>query len=155
MKRLLLLSVLVACAPAAVTDFPEIEGWGSPTAVNSYDASSLWEFINGAAETFMQYGFQGLETAEFSRDGTILAVSIYDMGSALNAYGIYRSERPDEVEPLAIGAQAIVSPPYQALMAKDRFILMRIAPSNALHRALSIVRTWIHPSRRVSKPSTR
>ena len=121
MKRLVLLSVLVACAAAPVTDFPEIEGWGSPTAVNSYDAGSLWEYINGAAETFMQYGFQGLETAEFSRDGTILAVSIYDMGSALNAYGIYRSERPDEVEPLAIGAQAIVSPPYQALMAKDRF----------------------------------
>ena len=121
MKRLVLLSVLVACAPAPVTDFPEIEGWGSPTAVNSYHAESLWEYINGAAETFMQYGFQGLETAEFSRDGTILAVSIYDMGSALNAYGIYRSERPDEVEPLAIGAQATVSPPYQALMAKDRF----------------------------------
>jgi len=121
LKRLVLLSVLVACAQAPVTDFPEIEGWGSPTAVDSYDADSLWEFINGAAETFIQYGFQGLETAELSRDGTILAVSIYDMGSALNAYGIYRTELPDGVEPLAIGAQAIVSPPYQALMAKDRF----------------------------------
>ena len=121
MKKLFLLSVLVACAPAAVTEFPEIEGWRPETEVTSYDASSLWEFINGAAETFMQYGFQGLETAELSRDGTVVAVSIYDMGSALNAYGIYRSEFPDGAKPLAIGAQAMVSPPYQALMAKDRF----------------------------------
>jgi hypothetical protein len=120
-KRLVLLSVLVACAPSAVTDFPEIEGWRPETAVTSYDANGLWEFINGAAETFMQYGFQGVETAEFSRDGTRVAVSIYDMGSALNAYGIYRTELPDAAEPLALGAQAIVSPPYQALMAKDRF----------------------------------
>jgi hypothetical protein len=123
LKRLVLLSVLVACAQAPVTDFPEIEGWGSPTAVNSYDADSLWEFINGAAETFIQYGFKELETAEFSRDGTKVAVSIYDMGSALNAYGVYRTELPDAAEPLAIGAPAIVSPPYQALMAKDRFYI--------------------------------
>jgi hypothetical protein len=121
LKKLVLCLVLVACAPAPVTEFPEIEGWRLETAVNSYDAVSLWEFINGAAETFMQYGFRGVETAELSRDGTILAVSIYDMGSALNAYGIYRSELPDAAEPLAIGAQAIMSPPYQALMAKDRF----------------------------------
>jgi len=121
LKRLVLLSFLVACAPTAVTDIPEIEGWSPETTVTSYDAESLWEFINGAAETFMQYGFQGVETAELSRDGTTLSVSIYDMGSALNAYGIYRSELPDSSEPLAIGAQAIVSPPYQALMAKDRF----------------------------------
>ena len=59
MKKLVLLCVLVACAPAAVTDFPEIEGWTSPTAVNSYDAISLWEFINGAADTFIQYGSRG------------------------------------------------------------------------------------------------
>jgi hypothetical protein len=121
LKRLVLLSVLVACAQAPVPDFPEIEGWNLQIAVSSYDADGLWELINGAAETFMQYGFQGVETGELSRDGTVLAVSIYDMGSALNAYGIYRTELPDGVEPLAIGAQAIVSPPYQALMAKDRF----------------------------------
>jgi hypothetical protein len=120
-KRLVLLSVLVACAPTAVTDFPEIDGWRPETAVASYDAESLWELINGGAETFLQYDFQGVETAELSRDGTILAVSIYDMGSALNAFGIYRSELPDGAEPVAVGAQAIVSPPYQALMAKDRF----------------------------------
>jgi len=121
LKKLVLLCVLVAWAPAPVTDFPEIEGWRPETAVSSYDSESLWEFINGAAETFIQYGFKRLETAEFSRDGTVVTVNIYDMGSALNAYGIYRTELPDAAEPLAIGAQAIVSPPYQALMAKDRF----------------------------------
>jgi len=121
LKRLVLFSVLVVCASTTGAEFPEIEGWTPETAVTSYDAGSLWEFINGAAETFKQYGFQGLETAELSRDGTVVAVSIYDMGSALNAFGIYRSELPDAAESLAIGAQAIVAPPYQALMAKDRF----------------------------------
>jgi hypothetical protein len=135
LKKLVLLSVLVACAPSTVTDFPEIEGWRPETAVTSYDANGLWELINGAAETFMQYGFQGVETAEFARDGTRVAVSIYDMGSALNAYGIYRTELPDAAEPLAIGAQAIVSPPYQALMAKDRFYVKVDVSDGALEGA--------------------
>jgi hypothetical protein len=136
LKRLVLLSVLVACAPtAAVTDFPEIEGWSPQTEVSSYDADSLWELINGAAETYMQYGFQAVETAELSREGTTLAVSIYDMGSALNAYGIYRTELPDAGGPLAVGAQAMVSPPYQALMAKDRFYVKVDVYDGALDEA--------------------
>jgi len=121
LKNLVLLCAVVACALPVAADFPEVKGWSPESEVSTYDADSLWEFINGAAETFMQYGFQGLETVELSRDGTVLAVSIYDMGTPINAYGIYRTELPDETEPLSIGAQAIVSPPYQALMAKDRF----------------------------------
>ncbi len=122
MKKLsLFFVVLVVVTPAAALDFPEIEGWTPDSEVSSYDSDSLWEYINGAAETFMQYGFQGLETAELSRDGVTVAVSIYDMGTPINAYGIYRTELPDDTKPLSIGAQAVVSPPYQALMAKDRF----------------------------------
>lgn len=122
MKNLVLLFAVAAFAvPIGATGIPEIDGWSPAGEVAAYDAESLWEFINGAAETFMQYGFQGLETVELERDGTLVAVSIYDMGSPINAYGIYRTELPDDVEPLAIGAQAIVSAPYQALLAKDRF----------------------------------
>ena len=154
MKKLVLLVVLVACAPTAVTDFPEIEGWSPVTAVSSYDSESLWEFINGAADTFMQFGFQGLETAELSRDGIRVAIGIYDMGSALNAYGIYRFELPDAAEPLAIGAQSVVSPPYQALMAKDRFYVKVDVYSGEMKGAvgravLETVAAWLPGSDRM------
>jgi hypothetical protein len=45
------------------------------------------------------------------------------MGSPLNAFGIYRTEAPAEAPALSIGAQAVVSPPYQCLLVKDRYYL--------------------------------
>jgi len=113
--------VLLFAVTALAVDFPQIEGWERESDITTYNTETLWEFINGAAETFMQYGFQEVKTAELSRAGTTVAVSIYDMGSPLDAYGVYRTEVPEGETALAIGAQAIVSAPYQCLMAKDRY----------------------------------
>lgn len=116
---LLLVVLMTTSAPAV--DIPVIEGWTPAGDAITFGPSTLWEHINGAAETFLQYGFQGLATGELSNDGVAIAVGVYDMGSALNAYGIYRTEMPEAAATLAIGAQAVVSPPYQCLLVKDRF----------------------------------
>ena len=116
-----LLISICAVTPAFAADFPEIAGWSPAGELSTFSSSTLWEHINGAAETFLQYGFQELKTAELSRDGVTVAVGIYDMGAPLNAYGIYRTELPDGAATTAIGAQAVISPPYQCLMTKDRF----------------------------------
>ena len=116
----LLLAVLTITS-AYAADLPEIEGWQPAGEVMTFSPTTLWEHINGAAETFLQYGFQKLTTGEFSRNGVTISVGVNDMGSALNAYGIYRTEAPEDVETIDIGAQAVISPPYQCLLAKDRF----------------------------------
>jgi hypothetical protein len=118
---ILLAAVLGAAVPGAAADFPQIKGWSPATEVQTYTTDTLWEYINGAAEVFVQYGFRELETRELSADGVTVAVGIYDMGTPLNAFGIYRTEAPTDTPPEAVGGEAVVSPPYQALMAKDRY----------------------------------
>ncbi len=117
---LLLLAVLTI-TPAFAAEFPAVEGWDPAGEAMTFSPTTLWEHINGAAETFLQYGFQGLATAELSHGDVTVAVGVYDMGSPLNAYGIYRTEAPEDAETQDIGAQAVISPPYQCLLAKDRF----------------------------------
>ncbi len=117
----LVIALFFVINPASAVDFPTVEGWNPAGEVMTFTPDTLWEHINGAAETFLQYGFVELKTAELSKDGVTVAVGIYEMGSPLNAFGIYRTELPEDAATVEIGGQALISAPYQALMVKDRF----------------------------------
>ena len=102
-------------------DFPKLEGWTPISEVSDYEPDNLWEYINGAAELFLAYGFHYLQSCDLEGEGISVTVDIYHMGERLNAYGMYKTERPDEVKRFAFGGEAVVSPPYQALLLKDAY----------------------------------
>lgn len=132
MRGLLATSVLVlaltACGgppqeatPVQETPVPtvaplELEGWQPTAEPRAYGADSLWEYINGAADQFVASGFEELEVRGLRRDDLEVEVQLYDMGTPLNAWGIFRTETVGR-EPLDIAAGAVVSPPYQAQLA--------------------------------------
>jgi hypothetical protein len=66
---------------------------------------NLWEYIDGAAESYHNYGFVALLHREFKTSRSELTVDIYDMGAALNAFGIYAAERPPDQAVIPIGAE--------------------------------------------------
>ena len=101
--------------------FPTLNGWEIISEVDSYNSENLWEYINGAAEQFYDYGFEELKSAEFKSETISAVIDIYDMGTALNAFGIYMTERPRKGNYLNIGTEAIVTPPAQALLLKDKY----------------------------------
>ena len=76
------------------TDFPVVEGWSRPGDVLTYDADNLWEYINGAAELFVEFGVQTCRTADLVSGEVTVTVDLYDMGTPLNAFGVYERERP-------------------------------------------------------------
>ena len=43
------------------------------------------------------------------------------MDSRLNAFGMYKTECPQDCNRLEIGVEAVVSPPYQCLLLKDSY----------------------------------
>ncbi|MFH1942903.1 MAG: DUF6599 family protein [bacterium] len=102
-------------------DFPKIDGWKPVSEVKAYQPENLWEYIDGAAELFLSYGFREMVCCDLSAKDRVVTVHIYDMGTRLNAFGIYRTERPDGIERLPVGAEGTVLPPYQCLLLKDRF----------------------------------
>jgi|GEM_PF-2929960 len=60
-----------------------------------YDASNLYDRINGAAPAYMACGFESLTAYSiFDKGGEIeIALDIFDMGLGRNAFGIYSLER--------------------------------------------------------------
>jgi hypothetical protein len=100
--------------------FPEVDGWALVSEVREYDADNLWEYIDGAAELFVEYELESCHTGDLSAGDLVVTVDYYDMGTPLNAFGVYVRERPEPGIVLAGATEALISPPYQALLLKGR-----------------------------------
>jgi len=122
MKKIIIaILIILPLFFALSNDFPSIKGWEKAGEVKTYYPENLWEYINGAADNFLSYGFKELNYCDIRKDSLIVTVNIYDMGNSLNAYGIYISEKGAEQETLDIGVESIVSLPYQCLLLKGQY----------------------------------
>jgi hypothetical protein len=111
-------SALTASCAEAPSGFPEVEGWTQSGEVRIYTADNLWEYIDGAAVLFVEYGVQTCMTADMSAPGVSVTIDLYEMGSALRAVGVFKRESAGSGEVLSGTTVATLSPPYQALMVK-------------------------------------
>ncbi|NOX97753.1 MAG: hypothetical protein GXO98_06835 [Nitrospirae bacterium] len=87
-------------------------GWRREKKPSSYNPGNLYEYIDGAAELYLDYGFKKLVTALYLYEGKkdySLIIDVYDMGSELNAFGIHSSYRGSEAQLLEIGSEAYLT----------------------------------------------
>ena len=82
---------------ARATSLPStIEGWKWDGKELQYDSRSLFDYIDGAGELYLAYGFQNLTVRRFEEmNQPPLTLEVYDMGSAEGAYGVFSFERQD------------------------------------------------------------
>jgi hypothetical protein len=88
-----------------------------------YTAEHLYEYINGEAELYNSYTFENMVTAVYvseRNDSHTLSVDIYDMGSPLDAFGVYSNFRNPDARYGDLGTQAIVSE-YNTRFYQGRF----------------------------------
>lgn len=77
-------------------------------ATQPYDAENLYEYINGQAPRYIQFGFKSLVVAEYEPMETAgalmeIVADLYDMGTRRNAFGIFHDSRPVEDEEIPLG----------------------------------------------------
>jgi len=78
--------------------------------VKTYDANSLWEYINGDAEIYLIYDFVEVAATYYNDEHHELAVDLYRFADPLHAYGIYSRLRPEDAEILNLGVEGFTSP---------------------------------------------
>jgi len=86
---------------------PEFESWVIAESVQIYHPENLFEYINGAAESYISYEFNELIVAEYKMENKNcdLVLEIYDMGNEKNSFGIYSSERYPDSHFISVGTQ--------------------------------------------------
>ena len=111
-------SAFTASCARGPSGFPEVDGWTQAGDVRVYTAENLWEYINGAAMLFVEYGVRTCTTTDMSAAGVSVTVDLYEMASPLGAAGVFRRENSGEEVNLGGASVAALSPPYQALLVK-------------------------------------
>lgn len=89
------------------TLLPELPDWTLTEAPSAYLPGTLFEYIDGAAENYLSYGFRELIVGNYKKEKSTasLTVEIYDMGDEIRAFGVYSSERYPESHFLKVGSQ--------------------------------------------------
>ncbi|MBA4391468.1 MAG: hypothetical protein C0399_11100 [Syntrophus sp. (in: bacteria)] len=91
----------------------------------SYTRDNLYTYINGEAELYVPYGFSALSSALYAKPGdskTALVADIFQMGSAIDAFGIYSRYRNPDAEVINIGGGGFIDE-SQLMFYKDRYFV--------------------------------
>jgi hypothetical protein len=91
--------------PALAALVPRAEGWKQAEALQSFFPDNLYEYIDGAAESYLSYDFKELLVIQLKKEAgeATLTVEIYDMGKPVNAFGIFSAERYPENTAVPVG----------------------------------------------------
>ena len=85
------------------------KGWELYDNVLQFKPENLYEKINGRAEYYLSYDMIKMTFAGFRRstdNNNFINLSIYDMGTPSNAFGVFSGERSLGVPPLKLGRDA-------------------------------------------------
>ena len=112
-RFLIIVMVLAAAACDVHADmlgvFPaQISGAAVDGQARAYDSKTIFDYMDGAAEPYLRFGFRQLYAAAYALAGKPATVEVYDMGSSADAYGIYSMDLTGRK--LSIGQGALYNP---------------------------------------------
>ena len=88
---------------------PDLKGFKKTTSYPVYLPDNLWDFINGAADTYIAYGFVDLHVAEYKKGKNVIKLEIYRHSDNTNAFGIYSTERSPTFHYVNLGSQGYIA----------------------------------------------
>ena len=106
------------------------DGWDLNEKVDFFTPDNLYQRINGRAELYLSYDVIGMATATFDRKGDIgdfIELSIFDMGSATNAFGIFSVERSSDEKDLELGRMGYLSGSNTYIWTSDYYITIVVS----------------------------
>jgi len=108
------------------------EGWALRDVPETFTKETLFEHIDGQAELFLQYGFEKSILAIYRKENSSedkIDVDIYDMGNALQAFGVFSRFRQKE-SPAGIGLDSYLSDQYAIFYKGKYFVVLQATDSD-------------------------
>jgi hypothetical protein len=111
--------------------FPELAGFKQTSKYPVYLPENLWDFINGAADTYLALGFVDLHVTEYKKGKETIKLEIYHHADHTMAFGIYASERSPSFEFRNLGSQGYVADGAINFFKGDYYVKLRTYSSKA------------------------
>jgi hypothetical protein len=121
----LLLIVLFAARTARAQEALNchfVPGWEQSEPKRQYAADNLYDYKDGGAEGYLQFGFVRMTGVTCKSGEDTLAIDISEMNDADSAYGMFAANRDPSLPIAAIGMGGQVQP-QSASFAKGRFFV--------------------------------
>lgn len=91
----------------------------------AFGPRNLFEYMNGSAPSFLQFGFKRMVVIEYVRAGKLdeaITVEVFDMGSAKGAYGKFSLERDASYEHFPLGVEGYSSGGNVCFVAQQYYV---------------------------------
>jgi hypothetical protein len=111
------LTHITASSQGSLTDAlpknDEARGWAKHRALQQYKGENLYEYINGGAEIYHEYGFKQVVVQDYINEkGKSISVEIFEMASPASAYGIYTFKTDAKGKRISVGSHAQLADYY-------------------------------------------
>lgn len=120
MKLLLALLAAAAVCAAQIPTCGLVAGWTQQGAARAYDASNLFEYMDGNSEGYLLYGFVAMHGVTCVHGSDSILIDISEFQDNDSAYGMFSANRDPRLPGEAIGAGGQLTP-RRVIFAKDRF----------------------------------
>jgi hypothetical protein len=132
----LVLSLLVSAgtAVAQVPPCTAVPGWSQHGDARSFDADTLFEYINGNAEGYLLYHFVRMKGITCTSGDTTLNIDISEFEDTEFAYGMFTSTRDLRLPTEKIGVNGQVTP-RKGFFTKDKYYVEIAANPEKDHSA--------------------
>jgi hypothetical protein len=108
---------------------PDIKPWIKGAKPDIYEKKQLFQYINGAADVFFEYGFLRVISQKYTEGERTLLLDIYQMESAEAAFGIFSFRRDPSSKTLDIGGGCSLSD-YNLLFWQGAYFIQIMAYSS-------------------------
>lgn len=122
----LLLITLTGSVSAQELTLPQLQGYKKILNYPVFGPENLWDFINGAADSYLAYGFIQLHVAEYKKGKNVIKLEIYRQSNNIMAFGIYSTERSPSFRFMNIGAQGCIADGAINFFKGDYYVKIRI-----------------------------
>ncbi|MDR1330583.1 MAG: hypothetical protein LBK07_00580 [Tannerella sp.] len=84
----------------------DVPGWTLSDETEVFDPDNLFDRINGAAPLFIENNFVEMTSLEYKKGDDYITIQAYRHATSEDAFGMYASERSDELAHFDIGGEA-------------------------------------------------
>lgn len=102
---ILFFALLSSGSQAQELTLPQLKGFKKSSDSPVFTSQNLWDYIDGAADTYLSYGFVDLHVAEYKKGKNTIKLEAYRHDNPVMAFGIYSTERSPSFKFRSLGSQ--------------------------------------------------